>query len=50
MPKTPLGRLPRERAAEVLEAARKIDAADSKRKADIDRGASVSDLVTKKYK
>ena len=42
--------VPRERAAEVLEAARKIDAGDSKRKKDIDAGASVSDLITKKYK
>jgi len=42
--------VPRERAAEVLEAARKIDAGDSKRKQDIDAGASVGDLVTKKYK
>lgn len=42
--------VPRERAAEVLEAARKIDAGDSKRKADIDKGASVADLMTRKYK
>jgi 4-hydroxy-4-methyl-2-oxoglutarate aldolase len=42
--------VPRERAAEVLEIARVIDGADTKRKADIDKGASVSDLVTKKYK
>lgn len=42
--------VPRERAAEVLEAARKIDAGDTKRKADVDRGASVAELVTKKYK
>jgi hypothetical protein len=33
-----------------LEAARKIDAGDSKRKADIDAGTSVADLITKKYK
>jgi len=42
--------VPHARAAEVLEAARKIDAGDSKRKQDIDAGASVGDLVTKKYK
>jgi len=42
--------VPHERTTEVLEAARKIDAGDSKRKADIDKGASVADLVTKKYK
>ena len=42
--------IPYEKAALVLEAARKIDAGDSKRKADIDAGASVSDLITKKYK
>ncbi|HKU69279.1 MAG TPA: RraA family protein [Burkholderiales bacterium] len=42
--------VPYARAAEVLEIARKIDGADTKRKGDIDRGVSVSDLVTKKYK
>ncbi len=42
--------VPRERAAEVLEIARGIDAGDTRRKADIDKGASVSDLITKKYK
>lgn len=42
--------VPHDRAAEVLEAARRIDGADTRRKADIDRGASVADLVTKKYK
>jgi 4-hydroxy-4-methyl-2-oxoglutarate aldolase len=42
--------VPRERAAEVLEAARKIDAGDTKRKADIDGGTAVSDLMQKKYK
>jgi regulator of RNase E activity RraA len=42
--------VPRDRAAEVLEISRKIDGADTKRKGDIDRGVSVSDLVTKKYK
>jgi len=40
----------RERAAEVLDAARKIDAGDTKRKADIDKGASVAELMTRKYK
>lgn len=42
--------VPRSRAAEILEAARKIDAGDTKRKADIDRGASVADLMTRTYK
>jgi regulator of RNase E activity RraA len=42
--------VPRERAAEVLEVARTIDAADTRRKTDIDQGASVAELVTKKYK
>jgi len=42
--------VPRERAAEVLEAARKIDAADTRRKTDIDQGASVVDLTTRQYK
>ena len=42
--------VPRERAAEVLEAARKIDAGDTKRKKDIEGGASVADLATRKYK
>jgi regulator of RNase E activity RraA len=42
--------VPRERAAEVLEAARTIDAADTRRKKDIDSGASVAELLTKKYK
>jgi len=42
--------VPRERAAEVLDAARKIDAGDTKRKADIDKGASVAELMTRKYK
>jgi regulator of RNase E activity RraA len=42
--------VPRERAGEVLEAARKIDAGDAKRKKDIDGGASVTELATKKYK
>jgi regulator of RNase E activity RraA len=42
--------VPREQAAAVLEVARKIDAGDTKRKQDIDSGAAVSDLMTKKYK
>jgi len=42
--------VPRERAAEVLEAARKIDAGDTKRKKDIDSGASLAELTTRKYK
>src|SRR5687767_1552621 len=42
--------VPRERAAEVLEAARKIDTGDTKRKKEIDGGASVADLMTRKYK
>lgn len=42
--------VPRSRAAEILEAARKIDAGDTKRKVDIDRGASVADLMTRTYK
>ena len=39
--------VPREQAA-VLEAARKIDAGDTKRKKDIDEGASVTALVQRK--
>jgi regulator of RNase E activity RraA len=42
--------VPRSRAAEILEAARKIDAGDTKRKADIDRGRSVAELMTRTYK
>jgi len=42
--------VPHERAAEVLDVARKIDAGDTKRKADIEKGASVADLMTRKYK
>jgi regulator of RNase E activity RraA len=42
--------VPREHAGAVLEAARKIDAGDTKRKKDIDAGASVADLMTRKYK
>ena len=42
--------VPRGRAVELLEAARRIDAADTKRKVDIDKGTSVSDLMTRTYK
>ncbi len=42
--------VPREKAASVLEVCRRIDEADTRRKADIDRGVSVAELVTKKYK
>ncbi len=42
--------VPRERAAELLAIARQIDAGDTRRKADIDKGASVADLITRKYK
>lgn len=42
--------VPRDRAGEVLEAARKIDAGDTRRKKDIDSGASVAELVARKYK
>jgi len=42
--------VPREQAAAVLDAARKIDAGDSKRKIDIDRGVDVAQLMQKKYK
>jgi 4-hydroxy-4-methyl-2-oxoglutarate aldolase len=42
--------VPHAQAAAVLEAARKIDAGDSKRKADIESGVSVADLMKKKYK
>jgi regulator of RNase E activity RraA len=42
--------IPHDKAAQVLEVARRIDAGDTKRKADIDAGTSVSELITKKYK
>src|SRR5262245_29432741 len=42
--------VPRSEAAAVLGICRKIDKADTKRKADIDSGVNVSDLVTRKYK
>jgi regulator of RNase E activity RraA len=42
--------VPRERAAELLAIARSIDAGDSRRKADIDKGMEISALLSKKYK
>ena len=42
--------VPRAQAAGVLQIARKIDGADTRRKADIDGGASVAALVQKNYK
>jgi regulator of RNase E activity RraA len=42
--------VPREQAAAVLEVARKIDGADTRRKADIEAGVAVSELMTRKYK
>ena len=42
--------VPRAQIQAVLEVARKIDAADTRRKGDIENGASVSDLMTRKYK
>jgi 4-hydroxy-4-methyl-2-oxoglutarate aldolase len=42
--------VPREKAQSVLDVCRKIDDADTRRKADIDRGVSVAELVQKKYK
>jgi len=42
--------VPRSQAAAVLEISSKIDGADTKRKADIESGVAVSDLVTRKYK
>jgi 4-hydroxy-4-methyl-2-oxoglutarate aldolase len=42
--------VPYSRAAEVLEASRKIDAGDAKRKADIEKGTSVADIISRKYK
>lgn len=42
--------VPRSQAAAVLEIARRIDGADTRRKADIERGVSVAELVTGKYK
>ena len=42
--------VPRAQAGAVLEISRRIDGADTKRKADIESGVEVSDLVTRKYK
>lgn len=42
--------VPRGQAAAVLEIARRIDAGDSRRKADIDSGASIGELISRKYK
>jgi regulator of RNase E activity RraA len=42
--------VPRAQAQAVLEAARVIDAGDTRRKRDIDAGASVADLMQRKYK
>jgi regulator of RNase E activity RraA len=42
--------VPYAQAAAVLEASRKIDGSDTKRKADIESGVSVADLVNRKYK
>ena len=42
--------VPHAQAAAVLDAARKIDGADTKRKADIEQGVSVAELMQRKYK
>jgi regulator of RNase E activity RraA len=42
--------LPQSKLAAVLEVCLRIDAADTKRKADIDAGVPISELVTKQYK
>jgi regulator of RNase E activity RraA len=42
--------VPHDHAVEVLDAALEIDAGDTKRKADIDEGTSVDELMTRKYK
>jgi regulator of RNase E activity RraA len=42
--------VPRGHAAAVLEVARKIDAADTRRKTDIEKGVSVAELMQRKYK
>lgn len=42
--------VPRDYAVEVLDAALEIDGGDTKRKADIDEGASVDELMTRTYK
>jgi regulator of RNase E activity RraA len=42
--------VPRNQAAAVLEVARKIDAADTRRKADIEQGVPVAELMQRRYK
>src|SRR5688572_635187 len=42
--------VPRAQIEAVLDVARRIDAADTRRKGDIEIGSSVSDLMTRKYK
>lgn len=42
--------VPRDHAVEVLDAALEIDGGDTKRKADIDKGDSVDELMTRTYK
>jgi 4-hydroxy-4-methyl-2-oxoglutarate aldolase len=42
--------VPHDKAALVLETARKIDAGDTKRKADIDAGVGIGDILKTKYK
>jgi 4-hydroxy-4-methyl-2-oxoglutarate aldolase len=42
--------VPFDKAASILDVARTIDAGDTKRKADIDAGVRVSELIAKKYK
>ena len=42
--------IPHDRAAQVLDVARRIDAGDTKRKADIDAGIGIDDILNTKYK
>ena len=42
--------IPHDQAAQVLEVARRIDAGDTKRKADIDAGVGIGDILKTKYK
>jgi len=42
--------IPHEKAAQVLEAALRIDAGDTRRKADIDAGVGIGDILKTKYK
>jgi regulator of RNase E activity RraA len=42
--------VPRNQAAAVLQVARKIDAADTRRKADIEKGVPVAELMQRRYK